>query len=518
MRARRIGHSVGRDHDETARERLADPLVLHHVNDHRTALLPVAAEGFLGQPLPGVLPLQIPVADPEVFRPAGVKDGRCQARRRGRVGIGLGGNVESAALHAADQVEDGPDVPQAGTVYMDDVKRRAGGDGIGDHLLHGTDLHVAHVRVDGRVGLGRELEDLENLLQRGAGIVLVRHPDAEGAFGEPAGECVPERGVVLAGDRVVAGCRTGRPELAQSCFGITVDHRAGPFQRRDLSRHGPGPIRHVRNGRAVVEDRALAPPRQKQGRARDTALHLERRGDPVTGLELVGAVRLPVRVQVDEAGRDDQPRDVDQDLAREGILRDRDDLPRADPDVADRVEARFGVHDAPSRQHDVVGVLGGEVGGGEKAGRRREGDGQRGGRGRVVVAGAGGVVQGVQGVDPPRRGVGLGQWEGRWTRKVGEWGRLGQAWVAGTNRCKWQVEFWVERDRTADESAVGADGSARRGIRISASGGANDCRITCYPGGKGGTLVAQTVIGRTTRHRGLDPVESLTAVRRRRPK
>ena len=122
---------------------------------------------------------------------------------------------------------------------------------------------------------------------------------------------------------------------------------------------------------------APSPRRASQGRRqRHPALQLKRGGDPVPGLELVGAVGLPVRVQVDEAGRDDQARDVHHNVAREGILRNRDDLRAANPHVADRVEARFGIHDAPPRQDDVVAVLRGEGGGGGE-GWGGEGDGQQ---------------------------------------------------------------------------------------------------------------------------------------------
>ena len=49
----------------------ADPLVLHAVDDHDAALLAVALEALLRQPLAGRLPLHVAEADPHAVLPAG---------------------------------------------------------------------------------------------------------------------------------------------------------------------------------------------------------------------------------------------------------------------------------------------------------------------------------------------------------------------------------------------------------------------------------------------------------------
>ena len=379
MRPRRVRHPVRGDHHEVARERLADPLVLHHVDDDRAALGPVLLESLLGQPLSGVLPLQVAVADPEALLPAGIEEGGLEAGGRRRVGVGLGRDVEAAAAHAADQVQDRADAPEAGTVHVHDVQRRAGRDRVGEHLLHGGDPHVAHMCVDGDALVGRELEDFEDLFETGARVVLVRHADSEGAVSEAACERVAEGRVVFELDWVVACGRTHGPELAEGAGGVAFEHCEGLLYGIGPAGHRARPHRHVRHGGAEVQDRALAPPGKPGRRQRDTAFKLQRGGDPVPGLELVGAVGLPVRVKVDEAGRDYEAGYVEHDLAGEGVLGYRGDLPVADADMANRVEARFGVHDAPARQHDVVEVLGEDCGRGQGGREEDGGEGEEGG-------------------------------------------------------------------------------------------------------------------------------------------
>ena len=103
---------------------------------------------------------------------------------------------------------------------------------------------------------------------------------------------------------------------------------------------------------------ARASLRQKGRGSPHSALQLQRGGDPVTGLELVGAVGLAVRVQVDEPRRHDEAGDVQLHLAGQRLLRDCGDLRSAYADVAHCVQSRLGVHHAAARQHDVVALLG----------------------------------------------------------------------------------------------------------------------------------------------------------------
>ena len=228
---------------------------------------------------------------------------------------------------------------------------------------------------------GRETKHLEDLFVVGARVVLVRHPDPEGAGGESLGQGGAERGVVFGQYGVVPGRRTHGLQFAQRPFGVVAGECEGPPDGAGPRGHRLGTDGHVRDGGAVVQDRPPATPRQVGRRERHPALQLQRGGDSVAGLELVGAVGLAVRVQVDEARGDHEAGDVEHYRAGEGAFGYRGDLPGADGDVAHGVEARFGVHDAPAREHDVVAALGEEGGGGG----HREEDGREGG-GRIALA------------------------------------------------------------------------------------------------------------------------------------
>ena len=85
---------------------------------------------------------------------------------------------------------------------------------------------------------------------------------------------------------------------------------------------------------------------------RREASRRRRRRPRLDGL-LVLEARLPeVRVQVDEAGRRDEPSAVENDGVLGGRLRRVGDQPAADEQVADAVGARGGVHHAGAAQED----------------------------------------------------------------------------------------------------------------------------------------------------------------------
>ena len=88
-------------------------------------------------------------------------------------------------------------------------------------------------------------------------------------------------------------------------------------------------------------------------------LQLEGGRHAVACLERVGLWSLAMRMKIDEAGRHDEPRRVDGRAARQAVAGDRGDLPAADSDVADAVQARLGIEHAPVRD-DQIKILGAE--------------------------------------------------------------------------------------------------------------------------------------------------------------
>ena len=86
---------------------------------------------------------------------------------------------------------------------------------------------------------------------------------------------------------------------------------------------------------------------------RAAGLEVERGGDPVARLEPPSRQRLRVAVEVDEAGGDDEPADVDGRRAVETVA-DRRDRVTVDPHVAHAVEPGLGIDDPATGQHQVV--------------------------------------------------------------------------------------------------------------------------------------------------------------------
>src|SRR6185503_6636528 len=116
-------------------------------------------------------------------------------------------------------------------------------------------------------------------------------------------------------------------------------------------RHARG---NVSDGGAVVDQRLALTRAVPRGDGRDADLHLERGGDAVAGLEAVVLGGLAVRVEVDEAGSDDQALGVDGLAAAQRAGGHGSDLSGADADVADSVEIGGGVHDAAVGDYEVV--------------------------------------------------------------------------------------------------------------------------------------------------------------------
>ncbi len=110
---------------------------------------------------------------------------------------------------------------------------------------------------------------------------------------------------VLRGERVLRGLR--------------VRERSGGLQHLGACAGGA-------DGRTEVDERLAGVLAVELGDGLGAALELERGRHAVERGEAVAAGGLPVVVEVDEAGGDDQALGVDRVLAGEGLRADRDDL------------------------------------------------------------------------------------------------------------------------------------------------------------------------------------------------
>ena len=110
----------------------------------------------------------------------------------------------------------------------------------------------------------------------------------------------------------------------------------------------------VSDRRAVVDQRLPFSTSIKGWDVPGPDLELQRGGDAVEREHAIVLVVLSVRVQVDEARRDDEAFCIEGGLAGDRRRRDRFDLAVPNPDESRRVEARLGIDHAPVGDHDVV--------------------------------------------------------------------------------------------------------------------------------------------------------------------
>ena len=200
---------------------------------------------------------------------------------------------------------------------------------------------------EGRHALARrQLRHGKGLLAAVAWRIAGKDADPERALLQPlfhAGD--DARGLVWRGERVLP------PRAALRL--LKERHGAGrlhPLLLRD-------PREQPRRREAVVDRPALPPDAVVRRRDRQRAgLELEGGGDAVKRLHARRRQVLPVRVQVDEPGRHDEPARVETVRPWSGVARDGGDAPVPDAHRPDVVEPRLRVDDASVGQHEVEGA------------------------------------------------------------------------------------------------------------------------------------------------------------------
>ena len=257
-------------------------------------------------------------------------------RHARRVRVAFGGSVDSVVARALYHLQCLAGRVKAGALDVNDVERRSGYGGRRYHLAgrfnaaHGFAVSLApNVDVTGRAVLGGDAEDSQDFPARAAPRVVEAEADGERA-------------------------------PSQAGFDPILDPRQ--FVRRRFAERGVGDGQEVArivhdvdahwdmsDARAEVDGcaaRALGVPSVHVARA---DLEFQRGRNPVARLNLVVLGVLAVRVQVDEAGRDDHARRVNRLVAVKMGVRNRHNASVGHADVSDRVESRFRI-DHPVRR------------------------------------------------------------------------------------------------------------------------------------------------------------------------
>jgi len=130
-----------------------------------------------------------------------------------------------------------------------------------------------------------------------------------------------------------------------------MNRHAFPMIRIARDRHAN---QRVTRAHAVVDQRLAGELVVVLAHVERALFEIEDRRGAVECAQPEERVAMLVRVQVDEARRYCFPASVDHRTAVEGLPRDRSDDAVADADVAHRVQSRFRIENAPTRDHQVV--------------------------------------------------------------------------------------------------------------------------------------------------------------------
>ena len=240
----------------------------------------------------------------------------------------------------------------AGVVEVAGDGRGAERGGVRQHLLDAVRLagvgagRVAEMEPAGPPVAPGDALDLVDLARRGAvAHVAERRADAGGPRGEAGVEQAQD---LVALFEVRAG--QGPAGLVRA---PVVQHLGCIFRRDAVENLRPREF--VRGGAAVVDlvgTGACGVPvvHQRPVRA-DLEIHDGRA--PIEQRELVAHGPGPVKMRVDEAGRDDMAARVDLPAALEGVGRDGDDPAVLNADIGDLIESRLRVHHAAPANHEV---------------------------------------------------------------------------------------------------------------------------------------------------------------------
>ena len=327
------------------------------MHDDPPALLAIALETLSGQPLAALDPLEPRVG---VWGSAGpsVEQGRFDSARARRVRIGFRRDIDMTRLRAPDQLERCGRSLAGAAVHVHDMHRRTGSGRVRDHLLKRCDRPAdtegtgrTEVDEDRRLAVRRHAEQAKQLFVTGTGRVADAEAEPEGALVELAPHQLAEAPQLILRGRLVE-IRIRRPAPSKRDGPLATglpDHRT--------KRLAPGALMAHRG--TVVDTGPPLPSRIPGGDRIDSNLQLHRRRHPVPRLIPTALGILPVRVQIDEAGRHDETAGVEHLMRLGRVDTDRHDHAIPHGDVQDGVETALRIHDPATgdQQVDRPGVL-----------------------------------------------------------------------------------------------------------------------------------------------------------------
>ncbi len=235
---------------------------------------------------------------------------------------------------------------------MHDVERGSRRGGVGDDLLKGSERSSGalspQVDVDRDVLIASDLEEPKDLFAGRAGRVGDTEAEAEAPFFDPAHHERFQFRELLGGRRLV-GVVGHLHETLAVFVGLVAERPASDVDVvEELRARG-----QMADRRAVMNDGLPFARGEPRGDGVDANLHLERGRDAVLRLEAVTDRVLTVRVEVDEAGRHDEPGSIHHDRSLERSFADRDDGAPFDAHVPHGVEPGFRVHHPAALEDDL---------------------------------------------------------------------------------------------------------------------------------------------------------------------
>ena len=257
---------------------------------------------------------------------------------------------------------------------MHDVQRRPGDRRVRDDLLERSERAAAGERgrraeVDERrrVVPGCEAEELQQLAVARAGRVADAVPETDAPVAQP-----------LLHEPLQVVALLVRRRAVQRIVGAVAEREGavGVAQRKGAA-HGADAGALVADRRTVVEAGGAVPASVPAADRERADLELERRRYAVHRLVAAADRILAVRVEVDEAGGDDETARRDDLRPDEVALGDGGDPAVPDPDVADAVQTALRIEHPAAREHEIerlrgrrrrsrrIGVAGGQADDGE---------------------------------------------------------------------------------------------------------------------------------------------------------